>query len=239
MKNLTAQMSVGEIASGRPASVRIFERYQIDFCCGGQTTLETACRGKGADAAALLADIERAGTPRIDERQWSAAPVGELIGHILSTHHAYLKAELPRLATTLDRIERKHDGRYPAAVALAPVFHALHAELDSHLLKEEQVLFPLIRSLELAQSSGSAPPPAHCGSVRNPVRMMCREHDSAGEALALLREITDGYAVPADACNTFRAFYYELEELERDLHRHIHLENNILFPRAIDLEASL
>jgi regulator of cell morphogenesis and NO signaling len=216
--------------------VRIFEQHGIEFCCGGQVALDEACRGRGLDPGALLAEIEQEAAPEAGGREWSTAPLADLIDHILSAHHAYLKAELPRLAAALEKIEANHGGKYREIPALAPVFRALHGELEGHLLKEERVLFPLIRGMEAARAEGRPFAPAHCGSVRNPVRMMCMEHDSAGAALAGMRSLTAGYAVPDGACNTLRAFYYELAVLERDLHRHIHLENNILFPRAIALE---
>jgi len=233
---MTPRMTVAEIATHRPASVRILEQHRIDFCCGGQVPFEQACRDRGLDPDTLLAEIERAEAPAADGRDWNAASLGELLDHILTTHHGYLKAELPYLSAALEKIEAAHGGKYPAIPALAPVFRALRAELEGHLMKEEMVLFPMIRGMETARDEGRPAPPAHCGSVRNPVRVMCMEHDSAGAALSDLRSLTAGYAAPDGACNTLRSFYSELEQLEKDLHRHIHLENNILFPRAIALE---
>jgi regulator of cell morphogenesis and NO signaling len=168
---------------------------------------------------------------------WLEAPLDQLIGHIVDVHHAYLKAQLPRLDAMLEKILSKHSAHHGAVLGpLAGVFRGLKEELESHLFKEEMVLFPLVRAMEAAWVAGRQPPPSHCGSVGNPIRVMLSEHDGAGEALARMRQITSGYTAPEDACNTFRAFYYELDELESDLHRHIHLENNFLFPRAIRLE---
>ena len=144
-----------------------------------------------------------------------------------------MKVQLPRVEARLAKVLQAHGDRHGDMLcAVARVYGAMKAELDGHLAKEEMVLFPLVRALEGGVPSGSF----HCGSVQNPIRVMCMEHDSAGEALVELRRLTGGFTVPPDACNTFRALYFELEEMERDLHRHIHLENNILFPRAIALE---
>lgn len=236
MKTISPELTVGEMAAQQPASVRIFEAHGIDFCCGGKTLLSQACTMRGLDLDALVREIEGAATGPI-ERDWIGADTDRLIDHILSTHHAYLKTELPRLETMLAKIRSKHGGRHGAVLdPLADTFLALKSELLSHLMKEEMVLFPLIRALAAARGSGNAPASFHCGSVRNPLRVMFLEHDSAGGALERMRSLTGGYVAPADACNTFRAFYWGLSELERDLHRHIHLENNILFPQAAALE---
>jgi regulator of cell morphogenesis and NO signaling len=240
MTTLSPDLTVGEIAAQLPASARVFESHGIDFCCGGKLPLSEACRARRLDPAAVLEEIEQTGAAA-DSTDWRSATLNSLIDHILSAHHAYLKSQLPRLQAMLEKILSKHSERHGDVLEpLAATFHALKEELDAHLMKEEMILFPLIRSLEMAHLApsgpGGAPQAFHCGSVRNPIRVMVMEHDSAGEALARLRDLTSGYAPPEDACNTYRAFYHELAELERDLHRHIHLENNILFPRAVELE---
>ena len=228
------QRTVGEIAAAYPAAVRVFQKHAIDFCCGGKLPLEEACRSRGLNTAAVLADLEAALAPAgAKSTDWQTAPLGALIDHILETHHAYLRAELPRVDQMLAKVIDKHGANHPDMVPpLRPLFDGLAAELASHMMKEERILFPLIRSLEAGTLQG----PAHCGSIRNPISVMEYEHDSAGNALAQMRRITRDYQVPPDACNTFRALFHGLEELEADLHQHIHLENNILFPRAVDLE---
>jgi regulator of cell morphogenesis and NO signaling len=233
MTTTVQNVTVGEIAARTPAAVRVFEKYRIDFCCGGKVPLDEACRTAGVDPAALLAEIEQAGVKTDDARDWRSADLDALMDHILETHHAYLKTELPRLEARLAKIRAAHDERYGGLPSrMAAVFGPMKEELEAHLMKEEMVLFPLIRGLGTGQ-------PSHCGTVRNPLRVMLMEHESAGGALAELRQITSGYAVPEGACNTFRAFYHELEALEADLHRHIHLENNILFPGAIERENAI
>ena len=234
MTTSTTDLSVGQIAAEFPAAVRVFEKHGIDFCCGGKIPVTEACGRKGLDPAVLLAEIDQAiQAPAEDATDWLSAPLAALIDHILDTHHAYMKVQLPRVEALLAKVVQAHGDRHGAMLrAVSAVYGPMKAELDGHLAKEEMVLFPLVRALE----GGAQPGSFHCGSVRNPIRVMCMEHDSAGEALVELRRLTGNYAPPEDACNTFRALYFELADMERDLHRHIHLENNILFPRAIALE---
>jgi regulator of cell morphogenesis and NO signaling len=234
MTTSTTDRTVGQIAAEFPASVRVFEKYGIDFCCGGKIPVPEACSRKGLDTASLLAEIDRAVQgPAEDATDWLTAPLPLLIDHILDTHHAYMKVQLPRVEALLAKVLQAHGQRHGSLLrAVSAVYGPMKTELDGHLAKEEMILFPLIRSLnDGAQSAAS-----HCGSVKNPIRVMWMEHDSAGDALVQLRSLTGDYTPPDDACNTFRALYFELAEMERDLHRHIHLENNILFPRAIALE---
>jgi regulator of cell morphogenesis and NO signaling len=238
MTTLTADMTVGEIAAQLPASTRVFENHHIDFCCGGKRPLRDACQTRGLDPAAVLEEVEQAAGPRTTSSiDWQSASLASLADYIVETHHAYLKTNMPRMEALLQKVLAAHGERHGGfLLPLAQTLHTLREELDAHLMKEERVLFPLIRSLESAGQGAAAAPPSHCGSVQNPIRVMVAEHDSAGDALVRIRELTGGFNPPADACNTFRALYYELSQLESDLHRHIHLENNILFPRAVELE---
>jgi regulator of cell morphogenesis and NO signaling len=216
MTRLTTEATVGQIAADAPAAVRVFETYGIDYCCGGQVGFAEACRKRGLDSERVLAEIETAvATGEGEERDWRTAPVGDLIEHIVSTHHVYLKVNLPRIEEMLQKVMRAHGEAVPP---LAQVFGPMKEELDAHLLKEEMILFPMIRT------TGRG--------ALGPIRVMMAEHDSAGEALEALRKLTNGYTVPEGACNTWRALYFEMEAMEKDLHRHIHLENNILFPRV-------
>ncbi|HLK65071.1 MAG TPA: iron-sulfur cluster repair di-iron protein [Bryobacteraceae bacterium] len=228
---ISPDQTVGEIAAQFPASVRVLERYRIDFCCGGRVPFGEACHKAGADPAAVRDEIANAGVAGEDSTDWQSASLNSLIDHIVNTHHVYLKAELPRLEAMLVKILAKHGEAHGGVlVPLAQTFRPMKEELLSHLMKEEMILFPLMRSLAAGEEGTF-----HCGSIQNPIRVMLMEHDSAGDALGRLRALTSGFTAPDDACNTFRAFYYELAELESDLHRHIHLENNILFPRAVEL----
>ena len=230
----TTATTVGQTAAAIPASVTIFEKHGIDYCCGGNLSIAEACSRKQLDPATLTEEIRRAAqSPAPDSRDWRTAPLGELVSHIVATHHIYMKAQLPAVEARLVRVLAAHGERHGETLrAVSNVYAAMKAELDGHLAKEEMVLFPLIQALVGGAPAGSF----HCGSVQNPIRVMCREHDSAGGALAELRALTQDYTLPADACATFTALYRDLEAMERDLRRHIHLENNIVFPRAIELE---
>jgi len=226
--------SVGEIVKLDFRAADVFSSFGIDFCCGGNVPVTEACAGKGLDPVVVLLEIDQAVQARSgDTTDWLAAPLPELIGHIEDTHHVYMKRQLPTAEARLAKVLAAHGERHGEMLrAVSAVYGPMKAELDGHLAKEEMVLFPLIRALAGGTAAGSF----HCGSVRNPIRVMGMEHDSAGEALVQLRRLTNDYTPPEDSCNTFRALYFELAEMERDLHRHIHLENNILFPRAIALE---
>jgi len=239
MGMFSPEITVGELAARMPASARVLEQFGIDYCCGGSQAFEQVCRRRGLDPAAVLEEIERQADPAggaPPPPDWQSTPLNLLIDHIVGTHHVYMKTQLPRLDGMLEKILAKHSARHGVVLlALAETFRGMKEELEGHLMKEEMILFPLIRSLEEGGGPGGCE--FHCGSVCNPIRVMVAEHDSAGQALGGMRQLTGGYTPPEDACNTFRAFYFELERMERDLHQHIHLENNILFPRAIALES--
>ncbi|MEP0841441.1 MAG: iron-sulfur cluster repair di-iron protein [Phycisphaerae bacterium] len=236
MRSFDANATVGQLVAERPSRARVFERFEIDYCCGGKQPLAEACAERGLDPESVLAELRAAdAAPHPSETDWTTAPLGDLCDHIVAAHHAYLRRELPRLEAMSEKVAEVHGRREPHLRELAAVFAALHEELDQHMAKEEQVLFPLVRLLE----SSTALPSFHCGSVANPIRVMEHEHDDAGAALTRMRRLTGGYAPPPEACNTYRALLDGLAELEADLHRHIHKENNILFPRAAALEARL
>jgi len=232
-----ASTPVSQLVTERPERFRVFEKWGIDYCCGGKDPLAEACRARGIDLAPVLADLAEsdARQPSEEERDWANAPIPELVEHIVSTHHAYLQRALPELNRLSGQVLAAHGERHPELAETRRVLLGLAAELDSHLMKEEQILFPLC--IELSRATRL--PQAHCGTVQNPIRVMEFEHDSAGRALARLRELTRDFTTPDDGCPTYRAFMQALSELEVDLHRHIHKENHVLFPRAIALEAAL
>jgi regulator of cell morphogenesis and NO signaling len=233
---LTSEKTVGEIAAGIPAAARVFEKYRIDYCCGGRQSLEAACEGKGVSPAEVLSELEAA-TRSPEDRDWTNAPLAELADHIVARHHAFLRAELPALDQRLAKVIEAHPGHRDSLLPLRDTFQALRFELMTHMMKEERILFPLVKRMEEAALAGAAPPAEPCGSVNNPIRVMEYEHDSAAAALREMRRITGDYSPPPDACATYRALFDGLQALEADLHLHIHLENNILFPRAGALEA--
>lgn len=232
------ETTVGGLVAERIGRARVFERLGIDYCCHGGTSLAEACARRSLDVEHVLSELEssdRAVDADEDATDYAAMSPGALADHIERTHHAYLRRELPRLGELLEKVAARHGDDQPWWRELRDVFSGLRQELELHLMKEEQVLFPLVKRLEAARSRF----PMHCGSVANPIRAMEHEHDDAGAALAKIRSLTEAHPLPAGACNTRRALHDGLAALEADLHRHIHKENNILFPRAAELEGAL
>ncbi len=234
---MTETVTVAEIAASSLNAVRVFEKYGIDYCCGGKRPLSDVCREKGQDAAVVQAELDQAvAATSTTAQDWNTAPLSVLIEHIVSTHHEYLRRELPAIQVRLDKVYRVYNERYgPALTGLPEVFGALRSELELHIRKEEVMLFPAIVAGEAAVNAGQPVPPSPFGVIANPIHMMESEHESAGRALVAIRDITGVFSIPEYGCVTYRALMSSLEELERDLHLHIHLENNILFPRAEQL----
>jgi regulator of cell morphogenesis and NO signaling len=234
--------TVRELVGQHPATQKVFEDFGIDYCCGGGKSLAEAAEESRSELPVLLAAIEEAlaapaAAAGTAEKDWSAAPLQELIDHILQAHHAYMKEALPRIGNLTRKVLRAHGAKHGEMLRrVQDLCDALDAELNNHLLKEEAVLFPYIAAAEANRREGAESPVACFGSVRNPIRQMENEHEGAGQTLLEIRRVTGDFSLPEDACPTFRALYEELERMEADLHQHIHLENNILFPRAIAAE---
>ena len=227
--------TVGAVVRDHPALSRLFEQAQVDYCCGGQKTLAAACAKRGIDPQAFLKELETfAATEPAAEVDLAALSLTELVEHIERLHHAYLHTELPRLKALVTKVAKVHGDKEPRLAQVRDLFLGLSAELAAHLMKEEQVLFPMMRQLE---ASGTLTQ-FHCGSVANPIHRMEFEHDEAGAALAQLRQLTDDYTPPEWACNTYRALLDALAYFEQDMHQHVHKENNVLFPQVITLEQS-
>lgn len=231
---IAPETTVARLATRVPSTIAVFQRHGIDFCCRGGRPLADACAEKGLSFAALREELAAAAEgPAEETRAWDEAPLGELIDHVLDRYHARLREELPRLGAMAARVLEVHGDKHPETLpALAATFDGLRAELDAHMAKEEQVLFPAVRRLEAAPTVGARLPSPPLAA---PIAAMEHEHEDAGRALDELRRLTGGYQPPAGACTTFRGLYHGLAELEADLHRHIHLENNVLFPRAAAL----
>lgn len=235
MQTIDIESTVGDLVREVPNRARVFELLKIDFCCGGKVTLAAACAKQKIapdDVVEQLAqcDAERASQTIVDADAMSLA---ELADHVEATHHAYLKEELPRLDFMTEKVARVHGDKEPRLKTVRQAFLALKNELEPHMIKEEKILFPIIRQLEAPDHQHDF----HCGSVANPICQMEHEHDLAGDQLAILRAATDGFIPPEWACNTYRAMLDSLEKLEADMHQHIHKENNVLFPKALKLES--
>ena len=236
MNALDVDQTVGDLVAQKPALARVFEELEIDYCCGGKKTLEEACRQQGLDPRTVLATLREydegksGGAPSVDA---AAMSLTELADHIEQTHHVYVRTALQRLDKMTEEVAAAHGRRDPRLHQVRETFLAMAGELWSHMTKEEQVLFPTVRRLEASEEL----PTFHCGSLASPIRQMEVEHDDASSAFGRLRELTDGFAPPDWACNTYRAMLEAFSDLEQDMHVHIHKENNVLFPRALEMEA--
>lgn len=235
----TPQTTVREIATEQPASIRIFEKLGIDYCCGGRKPLAQACAEHSLNVDAVLAaiaDAEELHQPASTD--WTTASLESICTHIVETHHAYIRTELPRLEQFAQKVVSRHGDSHPELEKIAALIEELGTDLLQHLNKEEMILFPYITNLE-RNMANCGPRSLGCfGSVRNPIRVMTAEHDAAGGALAAMRELSSDFTPPEGACPTYRGFYAALADFEHDLHRHVHLENNVLFPRAIEMDES-
>lgn len=231
--------TIREIALAAPATTRVFEEFKIDYCCGGRRSIGEACRTAGIDEEILNERIEAviaAGQGNIDEDSPENKTPAALIDHIVSKHHRFTTDEIARLVPLMTKVATRHGDHYPQLFALQSVFTDLAAGLIDHMRKEEMILFPFAMRLEAAVAAGTRLPTTHFGSVQHPVRMLMSEHDGDGRRLETMRRLTRDYELPADACPSFTALYSGLQDLELDLHRHIHLENNVLFPAVMALE---
>lgn len=236
---INSAMSVREVAVQVPESTRLFETLKIDYCCGGNKPLTEACASAGVEVdnvIAMLAVLSKDNRKENDTADFQKLSLTELITHIVDTHHVFTRSELDRLDALTEKVIGAHATNHPELLKVGELFRQLSADLKPHMFKEEQVLFPYMKALELAASENQPRPFPPFGTVENPIRMMMKEHDIAGDILRELRTVTSDYSVPSDACISYQTLYQALEEFEKDLHQHIHLENNILFPKAVKLE---
>jgi regulator of cell morphogenesis and NO signaling len=236
---ISSTMKVRDVVLELPQAARVFEKLKIDYCCGGDAPLGEACATAGVEVANLERMLEEArqatGNGSLD---FAKATLGELVGHILEKHHVYTKDEMARLEPLMVKVIEAHGANHPELQGMGGLFQQLCADLRPHMLKEEQILFPYILEMEKASLQNRPAPFPPFGTVKNPVRMMMMEHETVGDLLRELRALSSNYTVPPDGCISYQTLYQALETFEQDLHQHIHLENNILFPRAIEMEGS-
>lgn len=235
--NITNETTVREIALENPETTRVFEEFKIDYCCGGRRPLAEACSIAGAnyeEVGRRLDELLDASMQRVD---WIGdAGIPELIDHILEKHHVFTKKEIFNLAPLVEKVVRVHGDAHPELHEVKSIFGELSTELMTHMMREEEILFPFVLAMVRSRENGLPMPLPPFGTVQNPVRMMMAEHDHAGEMLQRISDLTGGYMAPPDACPSFSGLMFRLEHLQRDLHEHIHLENNVLFPRAVEME---
>jgi regulator of cell morphogenesis and NO signaling len=234
----TAEKTVRDLALESSSATRVFEKLGIDYCCGGDKPLEEACRAAKLSVEEVQNALAAAQTAAnaTSDRDWQREPLSELIVHINATHHKFVRQEIALLGPLFEKVCGVHGKNHPELLHIQAVFRGLAQELTSHMMKEEMVLFPYIVRMEEAVIQGEPVLPPPFGTVANPVAMMEHEHDSAGVALRAIRAASNGYVAPQGSCASYQALYRALAEFEADLHQHIHLENNILFPRAVAME---
>jgi len=236
---INSEMTVREVAIQEPAATRVFEKLKIDYCCGGQRPLTEACGSVGIDVESvirMLAEVTQSKPEASNAVNFADLSLTDLITHIVSTHHVFTRDEMNRLEALTSKVIGAHGANHPELRHVGELLQRLSMELKLHMFKEERVLFPYIEGMEQAAAQHQPRPFAPFGTVNNPVRMMMMEHDAAGEILHQLRVTTSNYKVPPDACISYQTLYEALDGFEKDLHQHIHLENNILFPKAVELE---
>lgn len=235
----TSSSTVREIALQLPSSIRIFEAFGIDYCCGGNKSLMQASQQAGVSPERLLEKLSELDVQSADPdfSPWQQASLSSLTQHIAERHHEFVRNEVPRLNSLFEKVRSRHGSAHPELTPMSLLFGFLGEDMLNHMQKEEQVLFPYIERLEQDSEQGTLPPATPFGSVDRPVDCMMRDHEKTGREIQQIREWSNGFTLPEGACLTYRALYAGLREFEQDLHRHVHLENNILFPRAIGLEA--
>lgn len=238
-ENNFTTLTLSDIVKLNFKTAEVFEKYNLDFCCKGNKPLNTACKEAGVNESTVLSELTG-----LDEFQGSTVNYEEweldfLIDYIINTHHKYVLKMNPIISEHTKKIASVHGKNHPELLEIAQSFSVVYKDLKQHMLKEEEMLFPYIKYLVKTKRAGAKVEPAFFGTVQNPIRMMEAEHKAAGDELFGIRKLSDNYTIPADACNTFMVTFKELKDFEEDLHKHVHLENYILFPKAIKLEAEL
>lgn len=232
--------TIGEYVAEDFRTAAVFKKNKIDFCCRGNRSLEEVCEKEGIDYELISKELEASTQSNtnnsIDFNTW---PLDLLADYIEKTHHRYVEEKSVILQQFLTKLVKVHGGNHPELFEIHQIFNSVAQGLAAHMKKEELILFPFIRKMVKAQMSNEKLPQAHFGSVENPIDMMEHEHTEEGDKLRRLAELANEYQPPADACNTYRVTFAMLDEFEQDLHKHIHLENNILFPKSIELEKIL
>ena len=236
--NEIAEKKVGSIVAGNFRTAKIFTDYGIDFCCKGGIKLSDACEKKGVDLDKISAELEQI-VKQKDESNYQDFGMADLVDHIVGVHHKYVETTIPALKFYLDKIAKVHGDNHPELLEIRDEFFKTADALTSHMKKEEFILFPYIKAMESARKNHFQLSPTHFGDIQNPISMMEEEHDTEGERFRKLSTLSNNYTPPADACQTYKVAFAMLQEFENDLHTHIHLENNILFPEAKEVFTSL
>lgn len=236
---INSEKTVADCVTENIKASHVFKKYGIDFCCGGGISLEKACQKKGVNFSTLANDLESIDDLEEKEIDFNKMPLDELIDHIIEKHHSYVEANIGLLIQYSAKVAKVHGGNNPELIKVYELFDKVAGELAAHLKKEELILFPFIKKMVKAEKEGTQLNTPNFNTVENPIKMMEEEHEFAGDIFKEIAQLTNNYTPPADACNTYRALFDKLDEFEQDLHEHIHLENNILHPKAMKLEKYL
>lgn len=234
--SLTSEITVGSIVANDFRTASVFEKHGVDFCCGGKISLAEICREKGLDPATLLQEIAGVkDTPVERSINYSAWALPFLADYIVNTHHSYLNESNPLIAAYTEKIAAVHGAHHPEVIEIAAIFAKIASDMAAHLREEEEVLFPAIKRIDTARKAGNTPEEKDVETIRASLVRLDQEHQEIGDAVHAIHHLARGYAIPEDVCNTFVVTYEKLKEFENDLHKHVHLENNILFPKAAQL----
>jgi regulator of cell morphogenesis and NO signaling len=236
--NITEKNIIGELVAHDYRTASVFKNFGIDFCCNGNRSIETACENKNIETNRLIGELKQVlhNSNSSDSIDYSSWPLDLLADYIEKKHHRYVEAKIGEIKPFLNKIVKVHGDKHSELAEVEELFNASAGELAMHMKKEELVLFPFIRKMTEAKHTGQSIPAPHFGTIQNPISMMHHEHDAEGERFRKIAELTNNYTPPTDACNTYRVTFLMLKEFEEDLHLHIHLENNILFPKSIEME---
>jgi regulator of cell morphogenesis and NO signaling len=238
MNQLSSQ-TLAQIVTGNHRTAAVFEKYHLDFCCKGKRSLQQACSEQGISVDDLLNELEIASAVNPSTFAFDKLSLSLLAEHIVSSHHAYVKKELPQLFAYAEKVVSKHGQRHPELVKIVEGVAAIKEEMEIHMRKEEQILFPRIKELEKISQQGDGEFKSNISYLQSPITVLEQEHDHAGSLMAEIRQLTNNYTPPQDACTTYKLLYVGLQAFESDLHQHVHLENNILFPKAIAMAKEL
>jgi regulator of cell morphogenesis and NO signaling len=238
--DINRETKVKEVALSNAGAKQVLEKAGVDYCCGGEKSLREACMESRVPFEELISRLqETAGQSSPAEAKWTTEPLNELTRHIVEKHHRYVREAISQIRPLLAKVRAKHEAGHAELSGIETAFLRLGDEMIAHMQKEEQILFPYIDRLARSAAENRAPEPPFFGTVRNPIQVMIHEHDSAGDLAKQIRNASSNYAPPADACPSFQNLYRQLQEFEADLHEHVHIENNVLFPRAMEMESAV
>jgi regulator of cell morphogenesis and NO signaling len=238
--NNLLELSLSEIVKNDFHAAAVFEKFNLDFCCRGNKTISETCKIKGINSEEVINELQSLqSNNEMFESKYTEWDLSFLIDYIINNHHEYVRRMIPVISMHLDKVASVHGKNHPEMNEVKEKYNVVYKDLKQHMLKEEQILFPYIKQMVKANKEESKSEPPFFGTVKNPITMMKNEHQAAGDEMYDIRNLTNNYNPPEDACSTFKVLLKELKEFEEDLHKHVHLENNILFPKSIILEEEL